>query len=100
MRKCEADYLSIEAALHSHQQRTLMEYAAIRGVAHWREDTVGCVVATALAVDNMLSTTIVCNGNERSVLMRIAVDFDVDLGTLRRQRRRTRQRTGRRDSPE
>jgi hypothetical protein len=94
MRKSEADYVAVEAALRPHQTRTLSDYAAARGVDEWWEDTVACIVASALAAANTLDQQQRQGVSEPAAILQTATLLDLDPETLRRQRRRAkRQRT-------
>lgn len=85
MRKCQADYEAIERALCPYQQHALTDYALARGISHWRDDTAGCVVAVALAVANRIQALDAEGVSGRSAYALIAVAFDLDPDTVRRQ---------------
>lgn len=92
MRKAQADYAAVDKALLSHQRRTLNEYAYVRGAAEWIDEPAACVIAVPLAVENMLTRLSTEGMSERDALLRIASDFDLEIGTLRRQQRRAKQK--------
>lgn len=89
MRRAEADYAAIEAALAPHQLKTIHDYAAAIGRTSedmW-SNPLCCVLATALAVDNVLQMRLAEGWTERTALTHIAVTFDLDVETLLRRRR-------------
>jgi hypothetical protein len=96
MRHVKADWRAIEAALETHQLRTLRDYARTKGLdadTAW-DDSSYRVVAIALAVENAIAASMVTEGfSEHQALARIAVRFDLDIETLLRQRRRFRRQT-------
>jgi hypothetical protein len=91
MKRAHADYTGIEDALRPHQLRTLNELAATRGSTRWQTESLCCVVAVALAVDNLIADATDATTNQ--MLSRIASRSDIDVETLlRQQRRRNRRR--------
>lgn len=97
MRRITANWTAIAAALEPHQARTLQEYGRAKGL-HSEElwqDPACSTVAIALAVENLVAT--VCTSRrvtERQALVQAAIQFELDIETLLRQRRRFRRRTG------
>lgn len=88
MRRSEADYAAVEAALFPYQHQALLDYAAARGCSHWRDVAVGCVVASTLAVENIVARRRGEGMKDRAALLEAAAVLDLDLETLRRQSRR------------
>lgn len=90
-----ADRHAIEAILEEHQRRTLKEYAACKGLeenAAWSDPSYR-TVAIALAVDKTVKALVMHEQiSERQALARAAVEFNLDIETLLRRRRRFRRR--------
>jgi hypothetical protein len=98
MRRPHADYAAVEAALEPHQLRTVREYASAQCLrpVEWPKHAVCCVIATALAVENIAQRLCRAGLCEKDALMRASAELDYDFETLQRHRRclRNRQRTG------
>jgi hypothetical protein len=89
MRRAQADYVAVEAALAPHQLRTLNDCAIVYGcqAGEWRDIPVLCSLAIALAVANTFNKLVVSGASDRQALVRTASLLDVDVETLLRRRR-------------
>jgi hypothetical protein len=94
MRRTNADYLSIEAALQPHQLRTLKNFVDARGGGSIWRMPVCCAFGITLAVNNRVSILVDGGMSERQALARAAADFDLDYETLQRQRRADKHKNG------
>jgi hypothetical protein len=89
MKKAEADYNAVGAALADYQLQTVREYAAAENILpdDWPNNTVCCVVAVVLAVDNIVRRCANLGVSEKRALAQAAQERDMDYETLVRHRR-------------
>lgn len=94
MRRVPADYRAIEHALESYQLRTIHDYTDGMGLPadRWNEDAVCSAFALRLAIANRLRRLLEEGASINQAIARTAAEFDIDYETLKRQRRRVRQR--------
>src|SRR5687767_4461989 len=90
-----ADYNAVERALLPHQLQTVRDYARSQGIESdaWWHDRMCCIIATSLAVDNVLRESLADGLSEKQALTSAAVRLDLDVETLQRHCREIRRRT-------
>jgi hypothetical protein len=86
MKRPDADYEAIAAALKPHQLRTLEEYAEARGLAaeRWQDLVVSATVAATLAVSNYVAGRGSGTPHNKA-LAAAAVDLGLDPDTVLRR---------------
>lgn len=95
MRPLDADWQAVYEALAPHHRATLVDYAATKGLSDGQlwDDAVVRTIAVALAVDRVANAAREEGQTvDRRALLQAAIDLDLDIETLLRRERRTRQR--------